>query len=228
MPQTDPGFSGYRGQASLVVWRDDGRGFVVAGQTQSEAPGGLATIMLDGSVRTERDADYASLSPNGRFLGAGKLEVCDFSSAFQQHDLEIRELGTGRTIYSLQDPVLNMRPREWSPDGSELLYETFATLPKGAGSPCQVQDDASTRWYVVGTDGSPPRPVAGVMAARRAWYGAHLIEFQCDGTPAPDPYCTSPDGQAQPVSAYLKGVLIARGKDFRLIENAAQHAVNRL
>jgi len=63
VPQSTPGFAGFRGQAAVITWRGDGRGVVVEGYTYSEAPGGTATVLLDGTVLTHDLGDYPVPAP---------------------------------------------------------------------------------------------------------------------------------------------------------------------
>jgi len=81
VPQSGPALTGYVGQAAMITWRGDGRGFVVEAYTYSEYPGGVATVMLDGLVRQDPFAGWPQLAPNGRYVADGAFDTCVLSLA---------------------------------------------------------------------------------------------------------------------------------------------------
>lgn len=220
VPQSDSRLSGYAGQLALISWRADGRGFAVSGYTYSEAPGGLATVMLDGSVRLDAEATYGRLAPNAHYLARGEFSyICGLGGAVEQHELSIRNLDGGRMLVSLQDAVLNFGPMEWSPDSAEYLYRTYRLNDDGKG--CKVEDPSSIAWHTVRMDGSPPADEADPYSVRRRWYGDRVIEFRCEGQPALTYWCVStspsPPGGYVPSDVYVGGRLIGSAEQFELL-----------
>jgi dipeptidyl aminopeptidase/acylaminoacyl peptidase len=218
LPQSDPRFAEFTGQAAVFQWRDDGLGFAVEGYTYTEAPGGLATVLLDGTVRVHSErVYYAYLAPNARYVMADDLRTCDLSSDLERHALALRDLDAGRVLASVREPVLDIEQGEWSPDSTEYLYRTFAL--KAAGDGCPKADESTAAWHVLRTDGSPPAAVPDADAVRRRWYGDRQVTYTCFGAPVPRaPYCYAPDGSnTGPIAAYVGGQLIASAVGFNLL-----------
>ena len=210
VPQTAPGFAGYRGQAALPTWRADDSGFVVASYTYSEEAGSTATVMLDGSVRTFDASGYAMLSPNALYAASGPVSFsCGLGGIAEQHQIVIQNVEDGSMVARVSDPILNVTPEEWSPDGSELLYHSAPVVDDPSASGCKQEDTFQTRWYLLPVDGSPPSTIGGVLAARGAWYGTRALEFRCGGVlvfqSRVDPSCLDTNGVQQPIDASIHG-----------------------
>lgn len=221
VPQSDPRFAGYLGQAAVITWRDDGRGFVVEAYTYSEYYGGLATIMLDGSVTTHSFRAWPHLSPNGRYIADGPIAVCDLSSAIELHELVISDLDSGRTLATVNDPKLSLSLQDWAPDSSQFLYSTHALKPKPDATGCKTEDKTTETWQTLRVDGSPPALEQDPFSVRRRWYGERVVEYLCNGEPALTAWCVSdspsPPGGYVPLDTYVGRKLIDRALDFGLI-----------
>jgi hypothetical protein len=216
--QNDPRFAGFTGQMWLITWRDDGAGFLVQGGTQSEAPGGIASVRLDGSVVVLPHLGYGiNASPNGRYAFTDDLAVCDLSSAPERHLLEIRDAESNAVLAQTSDPVLNIMPYEWSPDGEELLYETSPLIAPTPPSACKQRDPDDVSLYLLRAGSTEHRPVAGVIDARQAWYGNRLIEYRCNGAPSIHPYCLADNATQVAFDVLNQGHLIVSTTEFRLI-----------
>jgi hypothetical protein len=214
IPQSDPGFEGYVGQAALVNWRHDNRGFTVSGYTYSEAPGGLATVMLDGSVRVHDISGYAFASPNGRLIADDSAQWCDLGSPPENHDLRIVDLDTGEALGEFRDEVKTLQWKEWSPDGTELLFERYG-LVDVTGHSCPQRGEES-EWMILGSDGGTAEAIAGPSAARERWYEDPLT-YTCEGEAQVDPYCIDETGQLAPVAVAVNGEPVAEVSEFRLV-----------
>lgn len=218
VPQSAPGFAGFRGQAAVFTWRDDGTGAVVQGYTYSEAPSGTATVLLNGTVLTHEIGDYPLVSPNGRYAAVrGPTTICSLSSPIEQHEVSVRELESGGLLSSVHDDTLNLQWQEWSPDGTQLLYQTYSLRPDPGGSPCKLQDENTVRWYVLRVDGSPPSPVDDLEVLRDRWYGDRRVKFLCDDRFVLYPYCPDERGIGQAVDLYVGDTKVDSGMDIRII-----------
>ena len=212
----DPRLDGFRGQPAATKWRDDGRGFIVTG----DLTGTLVSILLDGTVRIHSARYEYQISPSGRFVLDDETIVCDTLAFSPRHYLAIRTLDDDRIVSSLRDNARVLDPVEWSPDGTELIFESYPSAATAIGTNCPERDTTSPRTYhVLLADGSPAFDVSGVADARRRWYGDRAIEYRCNGVVVVQPYCQTPSGSAEPIDAYAGGALIASGVDFRLIPN---------
>jgi hypothetical protein len=217
VPQSAPGFDGYVGQAAVTAWRDDGRGFVVGGYTYSEYYGGVATVMLDGSVRQHDYRSWPYIAPNGRYIADGQWAPCSLSLATERHELRLRDIDGNQLLNETHEPVLNIEPAEWSPDGTEFLYRTYLLVPEPSQPPCKTADESTATWHVLRADGSPPSAAQDQYAARRRWSSDRYIEYRCAGVVVPQPYCMAQTGSAAPIDVYLGGQLVGSGQDLRVI-----------
>lgn len=225
VPQSDPGFDPYHGQAAEITWRDDGTGFVVAGLTYSEAGGSIATVTVHGTVRTF-GGQHDALAPNARVVSSGDGDyVCGLGGTFVQHQIVVRGLDAGPPANTVGDRVLNLSEQEWSPDSSELLYTTTTLTPSASNPGCVDEDETSIRWFRLPTNGSPPIPVSDIWEARRRWYGNRMIEFRCAGqlisgrfTMYTDPACPDPNASLAPVDAYVDGTKIGSGLRWHTVQ----------
>ena len=213
VPQSAPGFAEFRGQAWVFTWRDDGKGVVVHGATYSEQPGGTATVLLDGSVRTHEVDGY--VSPNGRYTAiGGYITDCPLET---EHEIALRALDTGGLLSSVHDDSVNFQLQEWSPDGTELLYQTYLVRANPNGSRCKIVDETTVRWYVLRTDGSPPSPVPDPEALRDQWYGAARPKLLCGDHVVLYPHCSDERGIAQPVDIYIADTKVDSGMDIQIL-----------
>jgi hypothetical protein len=154
----------FRGRPMPRVWRDDGKGILVSGDTSSGRPGTWATVMLDGTVRVHL-TDGAFPSPNGRFLELDDTgENC---VAVGTQRVRLIDLDTNTEVARTEDPGRGIRNQGWSPNGDALLYGQFTPIPGTENDPCRPMYDASSgRSFLLRTSGGPPEPVADVAALR--------------------------------------------------------------
>src|SRR5205823_15118339 len=110
----DPIGGTFRGRPVPRVWRDDGRGFLISGDTSSGAPGSWATIMLDGTV-INHIRDFAWPSPNGRYLVSEDIGIDCVTHEPQR--LRIFSADVNAVVPEVDDPTLGMLMDDWSPDG---------------------------------------------------------------------------------------------------------------
>jgi len=214
VPQSAPGFADFRGQAWVLTWRDDGEGVVVHGATYSEQPGGTATVLLDGSVRTHDLRGYVFLAPNGRYAAHGFDLPC---MNVIGHGVSLRDLDAEVDLASVQDDGLVFGPAEWSPDSTQYLYSAYAARPSTSGGLCPESAEGPLQWHLLHVDGSPPSPVPDPQALRDRWYGDRRVEFRCDGRPVLYANCFDEQGIAQPVDIYIADTKVDSGLDVRII-----------
>ena len=218
VPQSDPRLSGFHGQLAVPSWRQDGTGFVVSGYTYSEAPGGFATVMLDGTVRLDRPAAWLNVAPDGHHAVDMYGEVSSLSEPIVRHGVSIIDLDSGATLAAVTDPLLNFDPTEWSPDGTEFLYSTYRLVDDPA-RPGSTKPGESTRtWHVLLADGSGTRSAPDLYATRRRWYGNRVVEYRCQGqlVPSPTDQCYL-GNNLLPQSISIGGVHVDDTTDFHLV-----------
>lgn len=215
MPQSSPAFATFRGQADGLTWRDDGSGIVVQGSTASESPGGTATVLLDGWMRTHdlRGSDF--VAPNGRYAAHGFDLGCENVSG---HGVSLRDLDSEVDLASVHDDSLVFEPGEWSPDSTGYLYSTYATQPSASQPPClQEYVQGSFQWHLLRIDGSPPLPVPDPEALRDQWYGAARPRLLCGDRVVLYPYCTDERGATQAVDLYFGDTKVDSGTDIQIL-----------
>jgi hypothetical protein len=219
--QNVPAFEGFIGQAALITWHADSGGFAVSGYTHSEAPGGTATVLLDGTVTTHFSTGYPTeIAPGGAYAARSQPEYCDLAAAPVRPEFQIIELASGAEVNIAQHDGLNVAPYEWSPGGSELLYYAYAlapdTSPGSTPESCPDEDPASRRWYVLPADGTAAQAVADPVDARRNWYGDRLLEYTCNGEPTIEAHCITGNETAS-FDVLNAGDVITTAKDFAVI-----------
>lgn len=228
LPASDPGFAGYNGQPARVIWRDDGRGFIVEGYCYCDGGASFATILLDKTI-VVHDGSWSGtlVAPNARFsiVDTGSL-VCGLGGIPVRHSMPLRDLDTNGIVITVQDDVQNVEPVEWSPDGSQLLYRSYTVSSDPSRPECLIEDPGSSRYHVLPTDGSPPFDIASVAEARKRWSGDQAIEYRCRTEVVVQPYCLTPSGQQDNLDVSVGGALVASNQDFRLIPNPLRHVVS--
>ena len=118
----------FRGVPTPIMWRDDGKGFIVLGNSSIDGPTGWATVMLDGTVRIFKTL-LPVLSPTGRaaaITDAGLSLRCDLDA--DNHRIRIRDL-VADVDSAMVTSERSIVPVEWSPDGDQLLYGSYSTRP---------------------------------------------------------------------------------------------------
>ena len=216
--QSAPGFEGFRGQAGGITWRDDGRGVVVQGYLYSESPGGTATVMLDGSVRTHNLHGHVRVAPNGRYAEHGSLSSIPVGGlSALQSEIMLYDFAAQRQVASVGDESLLFVPREWSPDGTEFLYSTYSPRPSSDYPGFFESDPASKRLYLLRVDGSPPEPVSDVEAVHERWYGERHVQLRCLGEVTRHPGCADERGRVQPVDIYVGDTFVGSSEGAEII-----------
>jgi hypothetical protein len=175
--------------------------------------------MLDETIVVSPVRGYFGyVSPNGRYIYADDWAVCDLNLAVERHELRIVDLVTNEVLAETVEPVRNIAPlQEWSPDGDELVYRTAELQPNpDEQNPCLVEDMKTATWHILRAGGDAPIDVAGVIEARRAWYGNRLIEFACGGVPTEYSECVV-GGSSGPASVFNQGRLITNAAGFETI-----------
>jgi hypothetical protein len=166
----------YRSWPHWPVWRDDGSGALIAGDTGSERPSGLATVYLDGRVHVHAVRDYSDIAPNGRMVAhdVGSLGCLSVSS----RRLVLLDLDSGLEVASVQDENLAYSFGEWSPDSTEYL---IAVRPfdaaKAEGPDCGYWLTAPS-WLLLNAMTGKVEPVPDREALFKRWYGDRLVEMQ--------------------------------------------------
>jgi hypothetical protein len=214
IPQSDPQFSDYRGQLAIPTWRDDDAGLLVAGFTYSEAPGGLATVMLDGAASVHFFDGYVGVSPNGRFVADDDAEFCDLGSPAENHEVRIVDLDTNSSLATLHDDDVTLDAREWSPDGDELLIERYR-LVHVDGSFCRGRDTAS-EWAILAASGAAAIRVSGPDEAHERWYD-HPLRYACAGETVIQPYCQDGMGGAAPLAVSVGDFVLGEIRNFQFV-----------
>ncbi len=133
-------------------------------------------------------------------------QLCSLSTWPEVHDFSIASLADGRTLVHIHDDSLSFYPVRWSPDGTELLYQTYEMTTPESG--CKDKLAGSERWWVIGVDGAPARSVSDPLAVMRQWYGNEYVEYRCLGKPVLDPACVDEEQQSAPVEIYVDGALV--------------------
>jgi len=180
--------AGFVGTPVPIVWRDDGHGFVVLGASGTDA-GGYATVMLDGTVVVHRERDAMSVAPSGRAAATGGYAdtACALAAAGRTQPLALWDLDANRIVNSIEDPALGIRQVTWSPAGDALLYRQLS--PEEARASCaRTGPEPLGKTFLLSVDGGQPVPVDDVAALRRQWYGDRIIDFECGGETAFNPY----------------------------------------
>jgi hypothetical protein len=195
----------FRGLPSPRVWRDDGRGFVVTGNTRSGAPGSIATVYLDGRV-VDHGRSFAILAPNGRaYADPGYNGVGCVLQAPQV--LRLFDMDANREAVTLGDQERGLVFREWAPDSSGVLYAKFRPAAGGDDTCLPALDSASGVSFLLSMQGGTPDQIADVGALRRSWYADRTLEWTCsEGGQTPFGSCE----RGEPV-LLLNGVEVARG-----------------
>lgn len=174
--QSDPRFAPMWGHFGQAQWRGDGAGVLVGTLTHTEMWGSLVTIFLDGRVRIEDVQGYGNVSPSGR-MRAGDIgeSGCMFIGT---HNFVIRNLDSGETPLSINNPSVVITPWEWSPDGTQFVF-----LQQPAAGCDQISPDRAVIYVIKpsgpGTFGAPT-VVSDVAALHRDWYGNNLFTADCD------------------------------------------------
>ena len=213
MLQTDPQLADLRGYGEVVRWRADDAGIVVSGQTQSDAPGGIATIMFDGTATVTSDGEFFPVSPSGLthlssdVYTCSGLDIARHRIAIQTYDHEI-----ARAV----EPEMDIVPVEWSPDGRALLYYTVPMDPAATNDACG-RDQNAKEWRILSTGGV--LDVADADAARRLWYSNRAVAYRCQGEATPWPSCVV-GGSYGSVDVFVDGVKVAtaQGQGFRIVQ----------
>jgi hypothetical protein len=202
----------FRGRPVPFVWRDDGRGFVVAGDTSSGAPGTWGTVMLDGTVRTHF-RDFAYPSPSGRMVALDDVGEMCVTPGVQR--LRLFDLDANAEVARVEDPGRGIFKREWSPEGDALLYDQLSPTPGTENDPCRpTYETASRRSFLLRASGGPPELVGDVDTLLARWHPEARINLTCV-YPATDLFdtCFGPDKR----NLSINGTPVDVGENIRIV-----------
>ena len=213
-------FAAFPGYPQFVTWRADSRGIVVEGRTGDESPAVFATVMLDGSIAAEDSRGFwLKISPSGEATLHTPEEICSgLDLSTERHELRVTELITGRQLAALSDETLSFMPRAWSPDGRELMYETYTVVPREGRPGCTDIDPAAVRWYTLDLATGTSAEALSRSSIEQRWYGVAL-EFRCHGASVQEAFCVG-DGHEDPLDLYAEGAKLASGSEFAVIGSA--------
>ncbi|HZP58536.1 MAG TPA: LuxR C-terminal-related transcriptional regulator [Dehalococcoidia bacterium] len=221
--QADPALGQFMGPASVVGWTAAGDAIIVLGRTTDEAPGVLAEVALDGTIRPlPGNNEFFAASPDGRRRLASTRRACD-SLDLQRERIAIVDLADGRELAAVAAPDRNILPLEWSPAGDAVLYYALAIEPKPGEPGCYRNIDGTEEWHVLRDDGTV-LDVPDPATARRAWYGdLRLVEYRCGGEPSPADWCMNPDQSYGTTGIYIGGQHVADvfSTSFLLVQQVA-------
>ena len=212
-PQSPAGFFG---TPVPVVWRDDGRGFVVLGASGTDA-GGYATVMLDGTVVVHRERDAMYVAPSGRAAATGGYgdSACALAAVGRTQPLALWDLDANRITNGIEDPALGIRQVTWSPAGDALLYRQLS--PEESQASCaRTGPEPLGKTFLLSVHGGQPVPVDDVATLRRQWSGDRIIDFECGAETVFNPYgyCVF---DAATGRMFLNGREVASGEVMRAI-----------
>jgi DNA-binding CsgD family transcriptional regulator len=196
MSQSVPGLDDLQGRLDGMSWFGDSSAFVVQvnprndwGDFPSGAAGareGAAIVGVDGSVRVAPFDDRSSLtSPDGRYVVTGEpIEACDTNIPFPFEEATIYDLQAGAVVAADDESRLIGDWVFWSPDGSELLYTSWASnelssVRSSVTARCLQRIQGTERWAVLHADGSPAEMGVDRDAVMSRWYGNRLLTYSC-------------------------------------------------
>jgi hypothetical protein len=201
----------FGGRPTPRVWRDDGRGILVSGDTRSGAPGSWATVWLDGTV-TVHLRGFADPSPNGRALALDSVNSVGCILAEKQ-ELTLFNLDSGERFVVAEDPGKGLIVDGWSPDGTELLFEQYTGVTH-PGDCVPTLDPATARAFVANAVDGGVRDATSAGDVRRAWRGGVDVAFACEDPVAPDVYGSCPGGRE---SLSVNGIHVKSGQSLRYL-----------
>jgi hypothetical protein len=199
-------FDGFRGQLALITWRADNQAFEISGYTYTSAPGGLATVFVDGRVAVH---DYLRrlLAPAGRTIATGDVVICSLGTHPEQREIVVRDLDSGAVAGVVHAPEGRFVGwYEWSPDGRELRYLEYSFSDE-VREGCPVRDESSLTWHLLDIESGSRTPVAGPAAARARWFGDAVLTYYCDSEPVDEPGCFVP-GVRQPLEVRVGSTVL--------------------
>ncbi len=161
---------GWFGWPMPCCWSADSSVLLMRGNTESEAPGTLGYLALDGELHASGVHAFGLIDPTRERVAA--MDPGAMMIGGPMPELRIVELddGSEQVVHAGEEELL-LLPYEWSPDGSALLYRV--NEPDG--------DDWRLREVrmldlATGEDSLAP-PVNDLRAE---WYGDRAIGFVCD------------------------------------------------
>lgn len=204
--QSDDTFPAFVGDAVPITWRDDGTGIVVRGYTYSERPGGLATVLLDGSVRVYEGGRHDLVAPTGRIVArwipVGTSVDCVFGERLAAVDLD-----SGAEVAAVVQAGTHFVPFQWSRNGRSLLYWTQPVDLQGRD--CW---DVERQWHLVHIDGRDGELVPDPERLVAAWRAERFSGFDIDVT-CPDRTLRVTCSGNTAHSLTVDGMVIDRGTD---------------
>jgi dipeptidyl aminopeptidase/acylaminoacyl peptidase len=203
-----PGTLDIIGRPEPVVWRADGSGIVFRYYSGHGPAALLGTLSTSGNLISH--GVFASLiSPDGRYAVNDDVNTVGCIPDSPQR-LRLIDLLTGGDTVVVEDPARGIRDERWSPNGDELMYDTYDTVDLGPGACLPGLAQASRKTYLV----SPSDPVPAEVDAttvRKRWYAGHDVSVTC---------ATSPEewgGCAGQVALTIDGSPVATSREIRII-----------
>lgn len=222
-------YGSFVGAPQALTWRSDSAGLLIEGFLGGEQNSAVATVMLDGTVYDEglRSFGTAGTSPDGRAIVRAPEPICDgLDLSWERHTLGVDETISKRPLARLSDDVRSLLHVAWSPDGRELLYQTYTLMPNPSRPACPQPDPITVQWFTLDIGSGMTTRAANRYAVEDRWYAAAAVDFRCDDIGVEEPYCPG-NGQAAPVDAYVGGTKIASGFHFRLVVTPPRNSVNQ-
>ena len=133
-------------------------------------PGRIYSMPPDGSVvfqLTDGDDDYSSVSvsPDGTRMAYVKLERED-SGAPGPEAIYVANANGSDAVEAFRSTTQpqSLLDVQWSPDGRSIAF-ILRTIPSGGGS----EADWTHRLWIMGADGSDPRPISDEQVTSFSW-----------------------------------------------------------
>ena len=185
IPHLTPGLDGLHGWVDSMTWFADSQAltlqthlpvvYAADGTLFSGAPGGTAVVGTDGAASRLPLEDIA-VSPNGRYGFTGAMYAPCEDGGYTV-EAAIYDLEAGTAVASARDDTRLVVDRYWSPDGTELLYSTWAVA--GEQRACSQGIRGTEEWSVLHADGSLRETGVDPAAIVERWYGDRLIKHSC-------------------------------------------------
>ncbi|MBE3111128.1 MAG: hypothetical protein IMZ46_11570 [Acidobacteria bacterium] len=216
--QTAELFPDYSGHVAVPTWRDDGKGIVVYGWRHAGAPGGVATVLLDGTVRVHSLIGFPWVTSNGRYAWHGPEGQYMAECFPAKTSMILRDLNSDIDLTTLSDGDRVLAPKEWSPDSKEILYASYALKKTPSGCEgCFEVDLDSGEWHLLRMDGLESEPVADPAATLKRWQGDRYVELRCDGLPLLEGRCLDASGDEKAVDIFAGETFVGSGLEVEIV-----------
>jgi hypothetical protein len=215
--QTAETFANFSGYVAVPTWRDDGKGIVVYGWRNAGAPGGVATVFLDGSVHVHSLINFPWIASNGRYAWHGPEGPYMAECFPAKSELILRDLDSDTDILTLSEPDRVLAPMDWSPDNKEVLYVSYALKDEPSEPGSKAVDLDSGQWRLLHLDGFQSEPVADPTVFLKEWQGDHYAELRCHGEPLLYGACADANGQEEAIDLYVGDTYVGSGMEIGVV-----------